>query len=128
MTYDAPHLPEEAQYQAIIRDLAVGMVSRVRDDHPVDYRRHLDRLTPEVLRDVAVFLAEMVPDTKTLTQLLRWKNAAARRAGKTITRRPFEGLAPCGTPAALVVHRENDVYCVVCENTQWHRENGRAAA
>jgi len=83
-------------------EIGVGLISRVRHDQPAELAAHLETLDPELLRRIAVVLAELVPEDRSVNTLLRWK----RQRGQPRRLRPLDEIVPCGTPAGYLAHAE----------------------
>lgn len=97
-----------------VTDYAVDMVTGVRDEGPAVVYRDAAQLPPELLLDVIVRLAELVPDTKRLSDLLAWKTDGRRRH-RLLSRARVVDLGECPSPAAYDRHVANgeavDVAC-----------------
>jgi ribosomal protein S21 len=110
----------------LLEQVAVQLVSRVRDDDPEANARwlHTQLPNPTDWRNLAFVLAAAVPEDRTWRQLTAWTYSE-----DTTTRRFKRPLKPCGTLAAARRHRARgepvDDACVEAERT-YDRERRRA--
>lgn len=72
-------MPTRAQHPRIVaaaEEIALDLVSMVRDEDPVVVWRRLSGLSPQTVLAVVIALAAMVDDARPLSELLDWINRA----------------------------------------------------
>lgn len=108
-------LPDERWHRAL--PVAVRLVDAV---HLMDSRLVSRALADVDLPAVAVALAAMVDDTKTLRELLAWTDTLDTPC------EPIPILRPCGTHAAYERHRKRgETVCAACRKAEREYQRSR---